>query len=370
MFVLNRLCFRSTPTGSEIGSGQGILKPVEQLSFEEFSDLWTEVESAADVTPEIDPWCSGPDWLVPVATGFAPTANRLILATEDRSGFALLAQYSDGGPVLLGGLEPLWGFGTPILGPDPAHIAGALVPILAERHDWHILMLTGMPTVIEEAESQNGSEGPPLKLPPRNGISMAIAMALSPLGSVHFGTGITRQVADLSNGYDGWLARRSPRFRRNLRLATAKADEAGIVMEDGSNDPDLFERLMAVEHRTWKGIEGSGITSVQMSTTYRLMIDRLRERGRLLAHLARHDGQDVGYILGGLRAGRYRGLQLSYDESVRHLSIGNVLQDLQLRQLDDGQLATTYDLGMDFGYKRRWADRAQTSLNLIVRRHQ
>ncbi len=340
---------------------------MQVLSFEEFLDLWPEVEAAADATPDIDPWCSGPDWLVPVATGFAPTADRLILATADRTGFALLSRYSDGGPVLLGGLEPLWGFGTPLLGPDPAHLAGSLVPVLAERDDWHVLMLTGMPTTIEDRGDPD--EAPPLELPPRDGISMAIAMALSPLGSVHFGSGITRQVADLSDGYDAWLARRTPRFRRNLRQARVKADEAGVELEDGTEDPHLFERLMAVEHRTWKGIEGSGMTSLQMSTTYRLMIDRLRERGRLLAHVARHDGDDVGYILGGLRAGRYRGLQLSYDESVRHLSIGNVLQDHQLRLLDADGLTTTYDLGMDFGYKRRWADHAQTSLNLIVRRH-
>jgi len=305
-----------------------------------------------------------------VATGFAPTTERLLFATEERDGFALLARYRDSGTAILAGLEPLWGFGTPILGPDPARVASKLVPILAARDDWDGLLLTGMPTVTGElsttSESKIDQDGP--SLPPKGGMALAVAVALSPLGSVHFGEGITRRIADLSKGYDGWLGRRTGRFRRNLRQASARAETARLTIEDASDDPALFDRLMAIEHRTWKGREGSGITSVQMTSMYHTMIDRLRARRRLLAHVATLDGHDVGYIIGGIRADRYRGLQISYVESVNRLSVGNLLQDRQLRQLDAEQLASAYDLGMDFDYKRRWADRSETSLNLFVRR--
>lgn len=336
---------------------------MRQIPFQQFDELWAEVEAAVDATPEIDPWCSGPDWLIPVASGFAPTTERLLFATDQLDGFALFARYVDAGPVILGGLEPLWGFGTPIIGANPARVARQLVPVLEALPDWEILLLTGMPTV-----SEADATPAPVRLPPVGGVSLSVAMALSALGSVSFGEGITRRIADLSDGYDAWLDRRSARFRRNLRQATARAEQAGLEYEDVSEDADLFDRLMAVEHQTWKGREGSGITSVEMTAMYRQMVDRLRTRGRLLANVARLDGEDVGYILGGVRAGRYRGLQLSFIEPVHHLSVGNLLQKRQLRQLDSDGLATIYDLGMDFDYKRRWSDRTETSLTMIVRR--
>ena len=114
--------------------------------------------------------------------------------------------------------------------------------------------------------------------------------------------------------------------------------------------------------------EGSGITGDGMTTMYRLMIDRLRRNARLLALVAMLDGRDVGYILGGIRARRYRGLQLSYTTDVDHLSVGNLLQAHQLQVLADDDRADVYDLGMDFGYKTRWADRAETSVMLVVQR--
>lgn len=141
-----------------------------------------------------------------------------------------------------------------------------------------------------------------------------------------------------------------------------------MSIEDASNDPLLFERLMSIEYRSWKGQEGSGITSIEMSAMYESMIARLVVQGRLAAHVAVVDGSDVGYILGGIRSRRYRGLQLSYCDDARELSVGNLLQDHQLRLLDSLDLADTYDLGMDFDYKRRWADHRETSLTLVVHR--
>ena len=338
---------------------------VRQLSLSELDDLSVELEAAVDATPEIDQWCSGPDWQIPVCVGFAPTAERLLLATEDNTGFALLAKYNDElDGHLMGGLEPLWGFGTPIVGTNLSAVAAATAAVLGDRDDWHTLLLPGMPlaTVRSDDDSQQQRKPSP------DGTLLSVAFALSSLGPVHATEGITRQVADLSDGYDGWSAKRSPKFRRNLRKAWTKAEHATMTIEDATDDPDLFDRLMIIEHQSWKGQEGSGITSTEMSTMYRLMIDRLRHRNRLLAHVATLDGHDIGYILGGVRNERYRGLQLSFIDSVGELSVGNLLQDHQLRQLADKGLATTYDLGMDFGYKKRWADHAEISVSLVVRR--
>ncbi len=340
-----------------------ILAGVRLLSLEELDDRWRAVEAAVDATPGIDPWCSGPDWQIPVTQGFAPTTERLLLSTDADDGFLLLNRYRTSDQrTVLAGLEPLWGFGCPIVGREIAIVASEAAEVLGTDEDWDVLAINGVPSLPRRADEPPTTAGRQLTL--------AAAVALSSLGQIGVAEGITRQIADLDQGYDQWLARRSPKFRRNLRRSQQEAADAGLeVISVIDPDPiEVFDRLMAIEHQSWKGREGSGLTGREMTATYRAMVTRLAQRQRLLVHIATLDGRDVGYILGGLRARRYRGLQLSFSADVSRLSIGNLLQVHQLRQLDQQGWADVYDLGMDFGYKRRWADRAETTVTLVVQR--
>lgn len=327
--------------------------PVDQLTFDQLLDEWADVEAAVDATAGIDHWCSALDWIVPVASGFAPRGKRLLLRSTDGNGYALLGFYRRAGQILLSGIEPLWGFASPIFGSEVAALTDELADHLHERGDWSLLVMAGLPP-----------------LPHR--LSRTIVDGLAPLGPSLFTEGITRRVTDLSAGHDAWLAKRSPRFRRNLRQAEARAGNAGLVIDAVDDDPKLFKRIMDIERRSWKGGDGSGITGPEMSTMYDMMIERLRERGRLEAHIARLsiDGEmtDVGYILGGIRNRRYRGLQISFDADHTELSIGNLLQNHQLRRLADDDLADTYDMGMDFPYKQRWAGGTERSVTLVLHR--
>lgn len=335
---------------------------MDHLTIEELDRRWVDVEASVDATPGIDPWCSGPDWQIPVAVGFAPDTERLLLATDDGRGLALLARYRDvDGSTVLSGLEPLWGFGSPILGPDPGAVATELVAHLADDRHWQNLLLPGLPPIPGLGLGQTTDDA-------GHRTTLPLAMALSALGHVGFANGITRQLIDLTDGYEAWLERRSPKFRRNLRRAERSATAAGLGIVDASADPDVFDRLLAIERRSWKGRDGSGITGEGMRVMYRAMVERLLVRQRLLVKVAVLDGRDVGYILGGIRGRRYRGLQLSFSADAHALSVGNVLQAEQLRQLDHDDLADVYDLGMDFDYKRRWADRAETSIQVVVER--
>ncbi len=319
---------------------------------------WTEVEAAAarieevlDRTPEIDRWCSGPDWVLPVHAGFAPDADRLLFRGRDGvEGYALLARYElEDGTSMVAGLEPLWGFATPVFGPDIEAVAGALRAVL-DGLTWDVLVLPGIP-------------------PPGGPASFAVrlARALGPLGELRVGEGIVRQVADLGEGPDAWLARRSNRFRRNLRRAGRLAEETGLRIVDARHDPEAVERIMGVERRSWKAREDSGLTSPEMAATYEAMVRRLAGQGRLRLGIAVLDGTDVGYILGGVRGRTYRGLQLSFAATVGSLSVGHLLQRWQIESLASEGVAR-YDLGMDMDYKRRWADRAEASLTLVIHR--
>lgn len=323
------------------------------MTWAEVEANTTLIERAVDHTPEIDRWCSGPDWILAVRQGFAPDSDGLLLRTGDDHlpGFALLANYRlEDGSTMIAGLEPLWGFAAPVFGPDVEQLGSELCQELAVR-DWRLLVLPGVP--------------PPSG--PRS-YAMCLARALAPLGQAHIGEGIVRQVADISEGPEAWLDRRSQRFRRNLRRAQREAAAAGVAIADVRRDTDLYARIQAIERSSWKGQDDGGITAPEMATTYRTMVDRLRAKGRLRAAIASIDGEDVGYILGGVRGDRYRGLQLSYRADVASLSVGHLLQWWQLQELRAERL-TAYDLGMDMDYKRRWADRTEPSLTLIVERH-
>lgn len=319
---------------------------MDQLSLADLDDRSAEVEALVDRTPGADRWCSGPDWVLPAHRAFAPGAEPVVLAGA--SWLACLARYetADGVP-LLAGLEPLWGFACPLLGADPAASARRLARAVAADADWQALVLAGMP------------HDP--------AVLRAVAGGLSTLGPVRLAEGIVRRVADLDGDLGAFWARRSGHFRRNVRRARRKATEAGLAVVDVSDEPDLHERVVRIEGRSWKGRSGDGLASPQMAEFYRLQLGRLRRHGRVRAMVARLNGVDVGFIVGGRRGATYRGLQLSYAEEVRHLSVGHLLQACEVERLA-AEGVRTYDLGMDLEYKRDWSDRAVVTHTLVLRR--
>jgi hypothetical protein len=176
---------------------------------------------------------------------------------------------------------------------------------------------------------------------------------------LRLGPTLRRHVASLEGGLDGYLARRGRKLRENLRRATRRANALGLTFEAGGT----LERAVAVERRSWKGAAGTGILVPEMRAFYEVILARLGPRTRLL--FARRDGEDLGYILGGVRDGCYRGFQFSYDQRMRHVSLGGLLQLEQIAALaTEGVLV--YDMGIDLPYKRRWADAPVDTVTLAV----
>jgi CelD/BcsL family acetyltransferase involved in cellulose biosynthesis len=325
---------------------------VDRLTLADLAAAWSDVEAMVDRTPEADRWCSGPDWILPAHDAFAPGSEPLLV--REGEALACLARYEGpDGMVVIGGLEPLWGFACPLLGPDPATTAALVRRLLAADRDWDVAALGG--------------------LPPDRALLRAVGAQLIPLGRVGLAEGIVRQVAHLDadgdgeGGLEGFWSRRSARFRRNLRRAHRAAADAGLVVVDASDEPGLLARLQRIEAGSWKGMAGDGLASPTMAAFYRHQLERLRARQRVRALVATRDGADVGFIVGGRRGNAYRGLQLSYTESVRDLSVGHLLQAHEVQRLA-AEGVRTYDLGMDLPYKRSWADRAVPSVTLVVHR--
>ena len=323
---------------------------MNRLTLADLAAAWADVEAMVDRTPGADRWCSGPDWILSAHRAFGAESEPLLVQEGDA--LACLARYQGpGGLVVIGGLEPLWGFACPLLGPAPATTAALVRRALAADRDWDVAALGGLPT--------------------DRALLRSVAAQLVPLGRVGVAEGIVRQVADLDPegdaGLERFWSRRSARFRRNLRRACRSAADAGLVIVDASTEPDLLARLQRIEAGSWKGMAGDGLASPTMAAFYRHQLERLRERQRVRALIATRDGVDVGFIVGGRRGNGYRGLQLSYAESVRDLSVGHLLQAREVERLT-AEGVRSYDLGMDLPYKRSWADRAVPSATLVVHR--
>src|SRR4029078_10297137 len=136
---------------------------------------------------------------------------------------------------------------------------------------------------------------------------------------------------------DGFLSRRSREVRKSLRKSMRAADRAGVTFESvrapAGGAPALYARIHDVEAASWKAREGVGISSGPMRAFYEHMLPRLCARGRHRLLLARAADRDIGYILGAVFEGEYRGLQFSYDDERAALGIGGLLQYHQILQL-------------------------------------
>lgn len=313
-------------------------------------------DDAVDATDGADEFCASSRWAFAAAESF-PHADppvivgdgtafcgmrRTDVRTDDAAGVG-----ADAGTVpILVGLDPIWGFATPVVG-HPVRGAECLAARMSLDADVGIAVVAGQ-----------HHDAPLIRLLPR----------VLPDWDLFRGPTESRLRIDLTDGTDAWFARRSPRFRQRLRRIEADAVQAGVdVVDVSALDPDTaVDRILDVESRSWKASEETGLNAPDLADFYRRMAVDLAARDHLRLLVARIDDRDVGYILGGIRGSTYRGLQLSYDHAHRDLGLGHLLQLAQLRRLVDEGVAT-YDLGMEMDYKRRWADRADDTFSLVLR---
>ncbi len=198
----------------------------------------------------------------------------------------------------------------------------------------------------------------------------ALAGLFATTCALRWGPTTKRYAASLEGGFDGWLQRRSSKFRANVRRARRSAAAAGVAFEpwgcSAAADPTaVYERILGIEERSWKGIQDVGITSGSMRLFYQRAIALLVPRGAFRGVIATRGGRDVGFIFGGVLGATYRGLQVSFDEAERRLQLGNVLQAEMIEGLTREGLST-YDLGSEIDYKARWSEPGITTVTLVV----
>jgi CelD/BcsL family acetyltransferase involved in cellulose biosynthesis len=300
------------------------------------------------VSDSVDPFCSSSDWVLPAARGLLPGREPWVRGTEH--GYLAFTRAVHEAQPMLEPLEAMWGLGCPVIGADASALASELAAECRRAAGRDLVIVCGL------------IAGSPRFL--------AVARALDRGYRLGLGLETRRAVASLDGGLDGFLGRRSANFRRGLVRARRRARERGIEFVRASAEAGgaagLYDRLLAVEKESWKSHEGVGITASSMVDFYRHMVPRLHARGALRLIFARADGRDIAYILGGVRGRRYRGLQFSYAAGFDDCALGNLCQIEQIADLA-GEGVTTYDLGVDADYKKRWAEQVFVTVTLVAR---
>lgn len=318
------------------------MEPVDLVSVAD--DFDREVAQ----TPAIDRFCSSSAWILAAAGALMPP--RAAFTFRGKSGyFAAMRGVHPAGFPYIEPVELAWGLASPLVGAQPDELVAEVVPLLAGRRDWQLAILAGM-TV----------SGPQRR---------ALDATLPARWERRRGQPTVRHVASLEGGLDAFLARRSRDLRKSLRksLRAAAADGVSFESSTSSDARSLYDRIQAVEARSWKSQEGVGIHAGPMRAFYGAMLPRLVALGQVRALFARVGEHDVGYILGAVWAGEYRGLQFSYDDAHGKLGLGGLLQYHQIVELcAEGVLR--YDLGTEMDYKRRWAEEImETEMLVLVR---
>ncbi|MEX2579558.1 MAG: GNAT family N-acetyltransferase [Verrucomicrobiales bacterium] len=317
---------------------------MRRLTYSEFLKCRDEFAAAVGRSTELSPLCTGPTWQTAAHDslhGIGPEAAHFIVESE---GDWLVFVERDP-PRVYFPLESGWLFGSPLVG-EPDRLPDLL---LKAARDF-------LPSPVGFCIGGVPAEG---RLHRSLRARREFCRQFEEFPTTDC------MIVDLDDGFDAWLARRSKRFRRSMK---GLPGGESIEIEDGAaGDPsESFERILAIQRRTYKWREGEDIfQDDSYAAFYRGLLEQLHATGELRLLFARRAGADVGYIFGGVAGSDYRGFQMSYVESVRELGVGNALQLENLRRRADESIVR-YDLGMHAAYKERWADRRKAFVAVFM----
>lgn len=304
----------------------------------------------------VDPFCCAPVWNLAFYDVFCP--GRKIFYASSPQGLILFAKYvTQAGDLFLLPIEDSWLFAQNLLGLESPFLLAAHLPeLLAECADKKVCIVT-------------------------SGIQIPSVHAATLIKKFrgHFQFYQERvwiqAAASLKDGVDGWLSRRSANHRAKLRKAVRKAKSNAVVFErirpNLENWKAVYDRMLAVEHESWKGIGHCGMAELPAREFYANMLNRLALNQEAVVIFAQKADEDIGFIFGGLIGDVYRGQQFSYKAAFANLSIGNLLQfekinwlcELGVKRYDMGPLT-----GPRMEYKHHWVEDERTFYAWSMRR--
>jgi hypothetical protein len=317
------------------------------LSFHEFDAEKSNYDALVRETHDVDIFCSRGHWILPAQSIYAPGAQPFIWRTEHSYSVFMLINVAPDVSCAMP-LEIGWGLSCPLIGADADRTVGALASALkrVESKPDYVLV-----SGVVEGSALCGA------LNTRFGAQI--------LGN--HGEACVRRVADISGGMDGFLSRRTAKFRSELLRKRRQVERLGLGCEyirAGSLE-DLIHRIVAVESESWKGLSEQGVDSGLPLQFYERLVASLLAEGAFRAVFVQLDGVDIAFAFGGIEGSTFRGLQLSFRDEFRSMAPGNYAQ-IQFIEWLMSEGVTQYDLGMDMPYKVRWAEQTQVTQTRVI----
>jgi hypothetical protein len=301
---------------------------------------------AAVSTQQADPFCSSPTWQLAFHEAFAPK-RRLLVEHASGSVLSFAEKIFSPSNMYLTPIEPHWFFGCPLLGRHAVDLLVKAIECVATEYAPHFpkILISG--------------------IRPKSFLPNRLLQVFSKDFVIFLHSRGLQCAASLHGGVDGFLSRRSANFRSKLKKACKRAAAKGIFFERVlPNSPEdasaIYARMLAVEARSWKGIHACGMAESPAREFYAALIRRLSQRADARVMMAKYQGEDIGFIAGGMAGKIYRGQQFSYDDAWKEFSIGNIMQFEQIQWLCE-EKAVRYDMGPLLGqgmdYKAHWTEK-------------
>ena len=245
-----------------------------------------------------------------------------------------------------------WGSFYGPIGPDPAAtLKAALAHVGRCRPDWDILELRWVNP--EDAEAGRTEQ------------------AMREAGLQAYKTVWDRTaMIDIEGTWDQYLAGRSKKWQRNIRLWNRKLAEQGQVTylryrpkgeAFGEDDPrwDLYHSCEEIALRSWQGssVTGTTLSHESVRPFLRDVHAQAAKNGALDVNLLYIDGKPAAFAYNYHFDGSVYGLRLGYDAGLSKSGLGNVLC---ARMIEDsfGRGDRAYDLGVGSpGGKKRLLNR-------------
>jgi hypothetical protein len=316
---------------------------MNHLTLDEFRERSGEFDAAVAATPEISNFCSESLWQLSARDCLHHVREEAPhFIVEDEGRWLVFAEKEQAGVFFP--FESAWMFGCPLIG-DPEKSVTTFLDATSSCPQPTGFCIGGI-----------GQKGR---------LHEALQKTRSHWRRYQEFPGTDCMIINLVDGVEAWLGRRSRKFQRTIRNAES-GNEIEIISANDSSPEDIFQRILRIQKQTYKWQEGTDIFQIpEYAAFYERLIKGLHDQGKLRLLFAMHQGEEVAHILGGVSGGTYRGLQMSFVESLRPLGLGNRLQLENLRRCA-AEGITRYDLGMHSAYKERWADHHVVSLGVFV----
>ena len=216
---------------------------MDRLTFEELEHDRDSYDACVELTPAIDAFCSSSMWILPATKHFQSAATPAIF--RDGNAWVPMAQTRDAtGVTILHSLESMWALPSSVIGTEPDRAVELTLRVMSQLDGWDVAFFTGAST--------------------KSVLWRRLVTALHRHFRVSRGPVTRRYLTRLTHGVEGFLKARSPGFRKNLHKARKRAEARGLTFELADRcelkdaDPS-FERLLAIERKSWKGRQDVGI---------------------------------------------------------------------------------------------------------------